>query len=204
MPEVHGEDKIVNIVDDGSSNLSYKNHQILKESDVADTINEYIESESTMNPSSLRVDDTSDALKISVLTQVPEPEDRVAEETNGIITGRKSALSLERDQEKGAADLDETALRSAKISDSKPTTTQRKNSDIVADKNIVLGQQLTSEMREKDIRAILIHGTPRKLQMTADMKENLPSFKIEKVGSLTTVKPTTKRTALRDVFIQKI
>lgn len=93
MPEIHGEDKIVNIADDVSSSLLYKHHEILKESDVADTINEYIESESTMNQSSsLRIDDTGDTLNISMFTKVC----------------RKSELSDERDQEKGAADLEET------------------------------------------------------------------------------------------------
>lgn len=93
IPEIHGEDKIVNIEDDVSSSLLYKHHEILKESDVADTINEYIESESTMNQSSsLRIDDTGDTLNISMFTKVC----------------RESELSYERDQEKCAADLEET------------------------------------------------------------------------------------------------
>ncbi|XP_075517127.1 uncharacterized protein LOC142551657 [Primulina tabacum] len=52
---------------------------------------------------------------------------------------------------------------------------------------------------KKNARTILIHGTPNKLFLADNMKENAPNTKRSQIGDYTTVRPT-KRRALQDVI----
>lgn len=87
--EIQGEVKIMEENQDGVATEFHTYHEMLEESDVMDTINEYIDSESTRN-----------ALNIDILTKVvEEPEAQKAEETIDSLEP-----SIEGgDQEKGAA-----------------------------------------------------------------------------------------------------
>ncbi|CAI9116502.1 OLC1v1017666C1 [Oldenlandia corymbosa var. corymbosa] len=90
-------------------------------------------------------------------------------------------------------------LESNSVSNMKANSIRTGNSAAVAGKSENISTAAKSTIKKKDARTILIHATPKKLQLGADMKENATSSKLGKVGSLTTMRPGAKRPPLKHI-----
>ncbi|KAL8515043.1 hypothetical protein ACS0TY_013938 [Phlomoides rotata] len=173
--------------------------EILKESDVADTIKEYIDSESSL---SMVSENSSVSFPIDETTHTDE---NMAHENAALSENNEDAAERFMNTE-DEVDYLETESKEPEDSTAMEPLIETKRFDIKLDSQKQIEadggenssfKQLCSTAK-KNARTILIHGTPGKLPATADMKENAPMHKSSNVGDLTTVRPA-KRKALRDV-----
>ncbi|KAL8524400.1 hypothetical protein ACS0TY_014111 [Phlomoides rotata] len=173
--------------------------EILKESDVADTIKEYIDSESSL---SMVSENSSVSFPIDETTHTDE---KMAHENAALSENNEDAAERFMNTE-DEVDYLETESKEPEDSTAMEPLIETKGFDIKLDSQKQIEadggenssfKQLCSTAK-KNARTILIHGTPGKLPATADMKENAPMHKSTNVGDLTTVRPA-KRKALRDV-----
>ncbi|KAL7117698.1 hypothetical protein ACP275_03G089500 [Erythranthe tilingii] len=146
-------------------------NEILKESDVANTVKEYIDSESSL---SANLDDSCGTTHIDEKT-----------------TCENAALSKSGDEN------DSSSVKSLETETEKPALGSSTCVDLLVEGST--GDRALDETEKKNARTILIHGTPAKVSKMADMKENAPIHKISNVvGDFTTARPA-KRKALEDV-----
>ncbi|KAG8378091.1 hypothetical protein BUALT_Bualt08G0102000 [Buddleja alternifolia] len=207
MTELQLEEKIVNFnnkVSTVSDEPAAGFNEILKESDVEDTIKEYIDSESSMS---------ADFDESDVFTHIEErtfSEDAALgesqEDIDGILSnskGKNDESSFDTESKELEAMLfvepaqgSMKAVKSPVCVDSVGDEGSSADADEKASVVDTEGKEL--EEAKKNSRTILIHGTPRKLLTVADMKENAPRNKSSHIGDFTTMRPA-KRRALQDV-----
>ncbi|KAL8059397.1 hypothetical protein ABFX02_03G085000 [Erythranthe guttata] len=146
-------------------------NEILKESDVANTVKEYIDSESSL---SAELDDSCGTTYIDEKT-----------------TCENAALSKSEDEN------DNSSVKSLETATEKPALGSSTCVDLLVEGST--GDRALDATEKKNARTILIHGTPAKVSKVADMKENAPMHKTSNVvGDFTTARPA-KRKALEDV-----
>ncbi|KAL0363966.1 UNVERIFIED_CONTAM: hypothetical protein Sangu_0494200 [Sesamum angustifolium] len=226
----HFEDKVVDFNNNIQTSLDVPDSgysEILKESDVADTIKEYIDSESSL---SLRFSGSSASPPIDVLTDTSERnacENAALGESDqediGVLSNSKGegdktsveALEAELKEPEEATTSMELAPVSKKLVKSPACINLLGEGGSFCHKPSVetkgFAVNNTSEMNHRSsskescstaknkARTILIHGTPRKLMTSADMKENAATHKrSNNIGDFTTARPA-KRRALQDV-----
>ncbi|KAL0351615.1 UNVERIFIED_CONTAM: hypothetical protein Scaly_1550200 [Sesamum calycinum] len=226
----HFEDKVVDFNNNIQTSLDVPDSgysEILKESDVADTIKEYIDSESSL---SLHFSGSSASPPIDVLTDTSERnacENAALGESDqediGVLSNSKGegdktsveALEAELKEPEEATTSMELARVSKKLVKSPACINLLGEGGSFCHKPSVetkgFAVNNTSEMNHRSsskescstaknkARTILIHGTPRKLMTTADMKENAATHKrSNNIGDFTTARPA-KRRALQDV-----
>ncbi|KAL7155650.1 hypothetical protein ABFS83_03G090600 [Erythranthe nasuta] len=146
-------------------------NEILKESDVANTVKEYIDSESSL---SAELDDSCGTTHIDEKT-----------------TCENAALSKSEDEN------DNSSVKSLETETEKPALGFSTCVDLLVEGST--GDRALDATEKKNARTILIHGTPAKVSKMAYMKENAPIHKTSNVvGDFTTARPA-KRKALEDV-----
>ncbi|PIN04482.1 hypothetical protein CDL12_22982 [Handroanthus impetiginosus] len=204
----------IHTISDASASIY---NEILKESDVADTIQEYIDSESSL---SMDFDGSGASHPINVLAHIDEKSTC----KNGVVCESAQAigdkptvgsLKTESNLEESTlfmkpAPVSEEAVKSSpapidllvESSTANKPSVEEKGAAIteafLMSKEIETSSKQLYSTPKKNARTILIHGTPRKLLTTVDMKENTPLHKNSNIGDFTTVRPA-KRKALQDV-----
>ncbi|KAL2519838.1 uncharacterized protein Fot_23761 [Forsythia ovata] len=217
MPEHQLEDK----VEFSSNSLAVPGlpvsrcHETLKESDVADTIKAYIDSESTI---SVGIDNSTDVLEridnenatlvklqaqfgLKPVNADDENDEHTIENKNKkveevmqlVVTARESKEAVRSLAYADLAIDGGYAANNALLSLKKSDSSRRDNHE---DSHSSGSKNFCSTA--KNARTILIHGTPNKALMRGNMKENAPDSKRENIGNLTTARPARRR-ALQDL-----
>ncbi|XP_057795394.1 uncharacterized protein LOC131011641 isoform X1 [Salvia miltiorrhiza] len=189
---------------------------ILRESDVADTIKEYIDSESSLPvifensgaglPSDMLAD--TDEGFGSEKPASPYEKDIAARLDSLTPTMKISCDSSSKDKDNvPMVDCLNTEIKEQEkaTSSTRPSQVSRNAANLperVDEEGTSVklegGEDGQSSTMRKNARTILIHGTPGKLLAMADMKENMPMQKRSNVADITAVRPA-KRRALRDL-----
>ncbi|KAL1543695.1 hypothetical protein AAHA92_20636 [Salvia divinorum] len=162
--------------------------EILRESDVADTIKEYIDSESSLP---VIFENSGASLPSDILADTDEA---VASEKSALpFYGKDISSHNMSEDEDTVPSLDclNTEQEEATLS-TRPAQVSGKAaiSPECADKE---GNTITAGLTmRKNARTILIHGTPSKL-IAADMKENEPNQKRSNIGDITAARPAKRR-----------
>ncbi|KAL3513911.1 hypothetical protein ACH5RR_026628 [Cinchona calisaya] len=173
----------IDVMTDSESTENVSPSTINKNTLFTDVITEIAEVTPLVEPDAESVEKTIDSASENE-TPPAEEQGEASEETNH--QGHENAGGV----------LEDTCVMHSKINSS-----LSKNIDSVADESIKSPtKQFISTVKRKNARTILLHGTPKKLQMTVDMKENAAKSKFESVGTWTTVRPAAKRPALKDLL----
>ncbi|KAH6759095.1 hypothetical protein C2S51_019330 [Perilla frutescens var. frutescens] len=161
--------------------------EILKESDVADTIREYIDSESSL---SVIFENATASLPSDVSTHEDDIGGRLGNDEDN-RTEIKEQVEATLFMEPAQVSRPGCVAFLAEGTSVEVDSLKKMESEDV---------ELSSTTRKNAARTILIHGTPGKVvTMAADMKENVETRqKRSNMGDITAVRPA-KRIALRDL-----
>ncbi|KAH6800166.1 hypothetical protein C2S52_000630 [Perilla frutescens var. hirtella] len=186
IQEVHFEE---NVQDDAHIVSNSPASEILKESDVADTIREYIDSESSL---SVIFENSTASLPSDASTH----EDDIA----GRLGNSNDEDNMTEIKEQEEATL---FMEPAQVSRPGCVPFLAEGTSVEVDSQKKMESEdveLSSTMRKNAARTILIHGTPGKVvTMAADMKENVETRqKRSNMGDITAARPA-KRIALKDL-----
>ncbi|KAL3638939.1 hypothetical protein CASFOL_016846 [Castilleja foliolosa] len=152
-------------------------NEILKETEVADTVKEYNDSELAFMKEVAVCEDGTESEKL---------EETISINLHALgYTAEKSSFKESVTENSGSAGNDAILLQKEGI--------ESEEGGPISSSSI----QLSSSVME-NARTILIHGTPSKVVKLTDMNENGPAYKSSNIGDVTAVRPA-KRKALQDV-----